>query len=401
MRPYLIGLLFIGLGLSASRAQDLRGQARDGATPPPAEGTGLERFDFQKIDLHWIGKHWVLTAGEVVLKDFGRDQTGAREALRLIRELRLSQRGTIGTPRPVIEYWLAEGQAPQGPIRGVTGLAFDPESLRVEAVEGLWCLRDARQILFSFGTKAEEARQAEAILRKFGFNQVIYLGHPAPVMMVFLANAARPAAGIAKSTRPVEKVAGNSALMTPASRGGAATAGVAQRLPLGHQLAAPNLNPATLGGNEQLMPLDWQQVSLRRDGPDWNLIHAGTILATFGTHEREARQALEAVHFYRFTERCVIGTGQSSVAYYLVYGQAPRGLRFGVDQVPFRAANLAVHRHGSNYFLADGPRAIIYCGSAEADALQLLADIRRHGFDCLCRIGPGDRPAFTFFVRAR
>ena len=142
----------------------------------------LTSFDYRQADIQWLDGRWQLRAGPVWLKDFGRQEADAREAMRLIRELKLTEFGSIGSPRPLLEYWLSGGQAPANALTGSRRTSFERDSLRVEQVQGQWCVRDARQALFSFGYREDEARQALAIIRKYGFDQVGYIGRPAPVM---------------------------------------------------------------------------------------------------------------------------------------------------------------------------------------------------------------------------
>src|SRR5690242_18015177 len=84
------------------------------APPVPVQAEKLTTFDYRAADVHWIDGRWQLHAGGVLIKDFGHREQDAREALRILRNLRLTQHGTIGTPRPIMEYWLASGQAPHG-----------------------------------------------------------------------------------------------------------------------------------------------------------------------------------------------------------------------------------------------------------------------------------------------
>src|SRR5438093_883132 len=82
----------------------------------------------------------------------GNRQTEGRESLRILRELAVNQHGTIGSPKPVLEYWLANGKAPQAFGTGMRLLPIDRSSLRVEEIQGQWCLRDAQRLFFTFGT---------------------------------------------------------------------------------------------------------------------------------------------------------------------------------------------------------------------------------------------------------
>jgi hypothetical protein len=159
------------------------------AAPPPQET--LQSFDPGRAELDWSQGRWKVVAGDVVLKDFGPRQEEARAALRLVRELRLSQRGTVGTPGPVMEYWLADGRAPQGLVPALHPVSLDADSLRVEQVQGQWCVRDNARVLFTFGTHADEAREALAVIRRHGFTQVGSLGRGTPDMLVFLGGTAQ------------------------------------------------------------------------------------------------------------------------------------------------------------------------------------------------------------------
>ena len=73
----------------------------------------LQTFDWRRVDLQWSNKHWQMMAGSTFLKDFGQRENEGREALRVIQELRLNQHGTVGSPLPIMEYWLSDGLAPQ------------------------------------------------------------------------------------------------------------------------------------------------------------------------------------------------------------------------------------------------------------------------------------------------
>src|SRR5207248_3088661 len=101
-----------------------------------ATGENLMTFDPRLAELHWVDNRWQLEAGGVFLKDFGRRENEARQVLHLVRELRLTERGTVGTPQPVMEYWLANGQAPQGSLPGLRLLPLDLASLHVEPIQG-------------------------------------------------------------------------------------------------------------------------------------------------------------------------------------------------------------------------------------------------------------------------
>lgn len=386
-----------------------------GVQPPRAEN--LVTFDPRQAELQWVDNRWQLRAGAVSLKDFGRREAEARQALRLVRELHLTQHGTVGTPQPVLEYWLANGQAPQGSLPGLRLLPLDPDSLHVEQVQGQWCLRNTRQILFNFGRQAEDAHQALAIVRRYGFSQVGYVGQPLPTMIYFLGQPT----GLAQARTPAPATLASRTLMPGQTAQPPLQTQVQQRppfadparsdpsntlvpppLPFGRQLASTTPALADLATQGERVPFDWRRVQVRQENQDWKLVAGGYTLANFGTRPSDARQALAALQYYRFTEQRLIGSSKApTLTYYLVNGQAPRGLVFGVESTPFRPELVSIQRAGESYVLWDGNRAVWNFGEHGQEAQQALNVIQRHQFDHLCRIGSREAPAMTFLVRTR
>jgi hypothetical protein len=372
---------------------------------PPVET--LTTFDSRLAELRWDGNRWQLWAGDVWLKDFGKHESEAREALRLVRELRLTQHGSIGTPQPVVEYWLAGGHAPQGPSASLRTFPFEPANLHVDPIQGQWCLRDRQRISFMF-TKAEEARQALAVIRHYGFKRVGYLGQYPPAMMYFLGpedgGAGAESPRNAPSHQP-PKPPGTSGLLHSHSSQAEATGQhndiTPAALPSGRQSTASSLPPPGQPVIGDRVPFDWRQVQIRKHKQDWKLASGSYTLADFGPNERDARQALNAVQHYRFTEHCLIGRTTPSFAYFLVNGQEPRGLIFGVSDTPFEWELLSVRQLGGAFVISDGIRVLLNFGDKDDDAKQALQVIRRYQFDHLCHIGSPGTPGMTFLVRTR
>src|SRR5262245_63118150 len=100
-------------------------QAPQAALLPPEQ---LVTFDWRQAELRRAQTGWQIQAGGVVLKEFAHEADGL-EALRLIQELRLTQHGVIGTPQPVLEYWLTDDHAPATLPRERRVIFFDPDSL--------------------------------------------------------------------------------------------------------------------------------------------------------------------------------------------------------------------------------------------------------------------------------
>jgi hypothetical protein len=366
------------------------------------------------VRLGWVGRHWQLLAGEQVLKDFGLREADARQALRLIQELHLNQYGSVGGPNPVMEYWLADGHAPRGPAAGLRPLPLVPQGLRVEQMNGQWCLRDTQRVLFNFGSNADYARQALEVLRKYGFSQVGMLGQGVPSMYLFLANADAgnnpqlPLPGahatatssrqisvphFSRQARPPEMAPQQPGKMSPADLANLAPAAPAlQTRPRTgarpeRATAALWREQPTLQGRSHLppgvvptaerIPFDWRQAQVRLDNAEWRLT-AGTMeLANFAGDEQAARRALTALRHYRFTEEWRVGAPTPYLTYFLANGQAPRGVMLGVQAQPFRPEALKVQQVGGRYALCSGEQVLARFGEKPDEAQRVLEVIKR------------------------
>jgi hypothetical protein len=400
-------LILTALLSGASPPQDARTSRAPAVAPAaPAPGTaGLQSFDSSQAELRWTNRHWQLVAGGVVLKDFGRRESEARAALRLVRELRLSQRGTIGSPHPVMEYWLADGHAPQGLVAGLHPVPLDPASLRAEEIQGQWWVRDDQRALFNFGGAAEDAREAVAVLRRYDFTQFVPVGLPAPDMQVFLGSgsALAPRRILAPRLAPASPALART--FPPGHATGPATPEAAVRRTSFEQPASskPPHAPASLGdqlAEAERVPVSWRQAEIRQDDDGWKLVAGNITLANFGPHESDARTALAAMRYYHFTEHGSLGRPRPLFSYFLVNGQAPRGYMMGLRHVPFQPEVLTVRQTDDAWGLYEGNRAILQFGDHPDEARQALRLIQRYQFDTLCLVGRPDTGAMTFFVRA-
>jgi hypothetical protein len=398
--------------------------------PQPELVERLRTFDPSAVQLVWSDRRWQLMTGTDVLKDFGRREAEARQAQRLILELGLTQYGTVGAPSPVMEYWLASGQAPHGTAAGLRVLPVDPATLRVEAMQSQWCLRDGQRVLFNFGLRAEEAHQALAIIRKYGFTEVGVVGQAVPSMMVFLAHDGTTVGLPARheptnrthptSRRPEAQVNGPKSPAVNNTPGAFVTPALPPLQPpparhgydgLGERAQhnaihgqAPFVRAAAPPGLEGLaerVPFDWRQVQVRPDNGAWKLTAGGLVLADFGKNEADARTALLAVHHYHFTEQYRIGKPEPRCSWFLSNGQPPRGVMLGVPGVSFQADGLSVQQLGQRWGVCAGDQVLLLVGERQEEARQVLTAIQQNHFDRLCRLGAFDGQGMTFFVRSR
>jgi hypothetical protein len=336
------------------------------------------KFNYRRLDLREVDGHWWLLDGERPFKDLGTNENDAREALRVIHDLRLTHYCTVGSPEPIIEYWLSDGKAPQPFVHNFRLMPFTPEALRVEVVQGQWCICDGGRVMFGFGEHSEDARQTLFLLRHYGFNRVGYIGSPRPVMMYFVVS--HEPAPVAKDRQP------QAPPKIPA--------------PLELMLSGAQLHVPSLRQNARdRIAFDCSRVEVRNEGNDWKLMAGDQCLVNFGIHAEEAGEALRLVQFYRLSEQCHIGSEGSGLTYYLANGRPPRGLMLGVRAVEFCADRLAIGQRVDGYYLCIGSQPVIAAGKDFEEAQQILQIIQRYEFDHICEIGSPEQPTMTILVQ--
>jgi hypothetical protein len=405
------------------------GQRAAAPAPVQLQPENLHSFDPKTLKVVWANRHWVLASGDEVVKDFGTQEQEARQALRVIQELGLTQHGVIGAPLTVMEYWLAEGQAPRGmPRAGLRATPLTPSALEVGQVQGQWCLRDKSRILFNFGPRAEDAHQALAVIRKYQFDQVGVLGRVTPSMYVFMSRANADAS----PTLPPTRGAGSGRVLdTPHfarlaknKNGSPRTATPSTNLSMEGVAAAvvpPLANPAKdrvqdqprpfqwqakPAGNQTFTPqgervaFDWRRATMAQEQGEWRVKVGAVVLASFGASAHDARLALSALRHYRFTEQVRLGGDQPYLTYYVAGGAAPRGVLMGVPVEEFKPDQLELKQVATGYALCQGQRVVLKLRDKPDDGRKLLESIQRNKCDRLCRIGEPGKEAMTFLVRS-
>jgi hypothetical protein len=414
-------------GLAPSSAPLPAATAPETAPPAPLPES-LTSFDPLSVELLWQEHRWRLMAGSQLLKDFGRREAEGRQALRLIRELHLTQQGTVGRPLPILEYWLSDGQAPCGSPTGVRLLTFDVPTLRVEQIQAQWCLRDQHRVLFNFGLRRVDAEEALAVVRKYEFSRLALVGQAIPSMYVFLRSPAdqlTTAQGPARphtlrdddkphpSSAPSSPYPAVGAIVTPAIPPLQGSHHPGPRQPLGregvqltsHRPGQPVSQGTELPGmdeQEECLPFDWRQVQIRQEEDGWKLMIGGTVLANLGPSEEDARLAFAAVRHYRFSEQYRVGRPRPSFSYYLCNGQPPHGVMFGLRSQAFEPETLSVEQIGYNWAICSGNQVLIQLGSRAEESRRLLEVIQRLKLDRLCCIGePLQEGGMTFLAKSR
>jgi hypothetical protein len=394
-------------------------------TPAPAApADSTLAFDPNQTELRWQDNRWQLMAGTVFLKDFGRHEAEGRNVLRIVRELRLNTLTTLGFPRPIMEYWLSNGEAPRGTASGLHTVPIDPATLVAEQLQGQWCIRDGNRILFNFGQQGDVCRQGLAAIQRYGFTQIGFVGQVSPVMLVFLATppTAPPVTPVNNPVTQVNNVVQNSnrfpdvRFPRPPGNSGQDSNSVASRQQPGAMPVVPSqplngppgmpLSPPgaiapggfRLPGTEAAdhVAIDGRQLQVRRDGNDWKLAMGNYTVANFGSSQAEAQLAQAALRHYRCTEQVFIGGPHSGFSYFLTDGQAPYGASFASNAVAFRPESLQVRQLGTSYVLHDGNQVVLSFGDRMNEAQQALQAIQKYRFDRFSTFGQGDHSMMMF-----
>ena len=259
-------------------------------------------------------------------------------------------------------------------------------------------------MLFNFGPQRDDAEQALAMIRRYGFDQLGFVGRGAPPMMYFLADPRR----LASRQRPAGYFgihAGYDKALKPDPEPGVKPPAREEKLlpsalPVTRQLASTAaLLPDSPAAGERV-PFDWRQVQVKQDHGQCRLAIGSYTIASFGRNDRLAREAERVVQHYRFTEHCRIGQPTPSFTFFLVSGQPPRGVLFGLNDLPFRPEALRVQQVAGFWAVCDGDRPILQFGDKADDARTAVQVIQRFHFDHLCRVGDSES-GMSFLVRSR
>lgn len=340
----------------------------------------LARIDANALSARRSNDRWVVGNGQTVVRDFGTSRDDADEFVRVLRELRPTEWGTVGTNRVVVEYALTSGSAAVPAFAPKNCVSIDLASVRTEQVRGVTVVRDDQTILLNFGQAREDAEQAVAVIRKYKFNR---LGQVGPV-------------GSGATFLFSQEVAANR-LKQPSQLTGA----YAQLASAMEEQKLTRTGIELDGGKSAVgerVAIDPKAVELKRDKGDWKLMHGSDVLATFGPSEWSGRDALKLVQDLRFTEFCRFN---ADVSFFLINGQPPTRVPFAVQATRFDRDNLKVKlASGGKYGLYEGQGRLVFACDTEKEAEQLLKVIHQYGFDTSCQMGLGAKSSLRFLAKS-
>ncbi len=144
------------------------------------------KIDARKVEARRDGGEWVVAHGPDVFARFGAGDWAARDAARLVHDMRPTEFCRFGTPG--VQFFLTSGKAPKRIPLAAQGQAFNPAGLRPQQVGERWTVTDGGRPLFEVASK-DEADQLVRLVRHFGFDQVCQFGPSQRASLRFLAKS--------------------------------------------------------------------------------------------------------------------------------------------------------------------------------------------------------------------
>jgi hypothetical protein len=332
----------------------------------------LTTFDPTQVMIKRVENRFQIWSEKKMIKDFGGQEKDAIETVRIIRELRVNQYGSIPGAQPPFEYWLSDGITPRKGLSSKSFLPFDSKSLKVEKGFGVWLLRDTKQILYTFGNDEQAAEKALAICKQYRFNQVGYVGELTPTMTYLLED---PFQGIQqKNTNP-------------------------NPLEVLQSVDRIGLLLPEIGLVGPKMSIDVRNFDVAQDRGEWWVVYKGNPIASFQKNELTARRTVRILQDYRITEYVKIG--KSNFPLFLKSGQPLSRVPLGVNSIQFRPKSLTVKEVNGSWSLWDGNKPVINFANNEEDAKLTLKVIQHYQFDNLITQGNSHAGGLQILVKGR
>jgi hypothetical protein len=128
---------------------------------------------------------WKIAVGNMWLLDFGSSRSEAMQALKVIKHYGLNIQCFVGRPNPTMEFYLVDGESPEGTMDGEDAIGFDPANVEVQHVQGRWKVVEGNHWIMDFDQAESEARQALSYILYYGFSYICFIGRPDSSMTYF------------------------------------------------------------------------------------------------------------------------------------------------------------------------------------------------------------------------
>jgi hypothetical protein len=149
----------------------------------PVTGNPMVHFDWRQAAVRCEKLDWQLVADGQVLAHFGSRELEARQALRAVQALHLTERCQVGDPAPVLTFFLSNGEPAHGLYFGAANQSCHADDLMLKRLGLRWTIFDYDRPLLALGKNQEEAQQVLQILKHYKVDHICQIGtaDPPPV----------------------------------------------------------------------------------------------------------------------------------------------------------------------------------------------------------------------------
>lgn len=130
-----------------------------------------------------VNNSWKVTDGRSWIKSVPT-RAEAEKMLGVMKYYGLTQQCFVGRPNPPLEYYLVNGKAPAGSMRGEDCLLINPMACEVRRISNRWIIVEGNHYIISF-TDYEEARMSLSIMRRHQIKYICYVNRPGAIMTYF------------------------------------------------------------------------------------------------------------------------------------------------------------------------------------------------------------------------
>jgi hypothetical protein len=328
-------------------------------------------FNPDNCQVSLIGGNYKIVDGSMWLLDFGNNKVEADKALEIIKHYHFNSQCFVGRPNPSMEYWLVNGSAPSGSLSGEDCISFNPANIEVSFVGGNWKIVEGSHWILDFGQSKAEADEAFAVIKKYGFSEICYVGRPGPSLTYFKGTGVVTPPTV---ITPIGPVAPIGPIFPPV---------VVIPMPPADQDCithnVDNLTVTFVGGAFKIV-----------DGSHW--------LLDFGLNVIDAKRSLDIIKYYRMDSHCFVGRPNPPFEYWLVAGAAPSGDVGGEDCVSFNPNTIEVKYVSGRWKIVDGSHWMFDFDQNQGNAKKAYDIIKYYGFTKICYVGRPN-PKFIYLKK--
>ena len=149
----------------------------------PVTGNAMVHFDWRHATVRCQNFDWQVVADGQVLAQFGSRELEARQALRAVQTLQLTDRCQMGNAAPALTFFLSNGEPAHGLFFGAKNQSCHPEDLSLQRVGLRWIIWEYDRPFLTLGNNQEEAQQTLKILQHYKVDHICQIGttDPPPV----------------------------------------------------------------------------------------------------------------------------------------------------------------------------------------------------------------------------